>query len=395
MAGIIQIGKRRWVAGMTWASYEDKPNKAELREDAQRLSSTWAAVRIGEDCIQGGFCSAIEGEKGSKLYSLAAMLADSRKQPWLGIFKIEEGLWWYVAVRDGHAILPDGDVLGGEAETYAARERHSGYTDWNYVEGDLELLASLIKDVEESPTRIKSIDGNWHLPKILAGATIGLAAVAAGGWWMYYQHEQEAAAKQRAAMARMREQMAQAKANEKPVAPSPAITLPLPAAFLRACGDAVTLPISQYGWLIDSVSCTVDQAAVVWARKEGATVEFRPDGELSDNGEKTTQRISLGLNRQSKDDRIALGDAADRLRAWAQAAGYPLTLTVPVSDKASTALPGADTTPALPASPEMSVNIKISISIFDLDLPDIPGLRLTAINMTATGWELIGALYGR
>ncbi|RWA45651.1 hypothetical protein AU476_01045 [Cupriavidus sp. UYMSc13B] len=258
MAGIIQIGKRRWVAGMTWASYEDTPNKVELREDAQRLNSTWAAVRIGEDCIQGGFCGAIEGEKVSKLYSLAAMLADSRKQPWLGIFKIGDGLWWYVAVRDGHAILPDGDVLGGEEETYAARERHSGYTDWNYVEGDLELLESLIKEVEDGPTRIKSLDGKAYLPKILAGTTIALTAVAAGGWWMHNQHEQEAA-KQRAAMARMREQMAQAKLNENPVVSTPAITLPLPAAFLRSCGDAVTLPISQYGWLIDSV-------AALWTR---------------------------------------------------------------------------------------------------------------------------------
>ncbi|CAN7779845.1 type 4b pilus protein PilO2 [Cupriavidus necator] len=393
MAGIIQLGKRRWVAGMTWASYEDTPNKAELREDAQRLHATWAAVRIGEDCIQGGFCSAIQGVKVPKLYSLAAMLADSRKQPWLGIFKIEEDLWWYVAVRDGHAILPDGDILGGKEEIYAARERHSGYTDWNYVEGDLELLETLIKDVDDGPTRIRSLDGNPHLPKILAGAAIGLLAAGAGAWWLHLQHEQEAA-KQRAAMARMREQLSKERLNDKPIVSTPATSMPPAKDFLGSCGDAITLPISQYGWLIDSVSCAVDHASVIWARKDGATIEFRPEGELSDDGEKVTQTISLGLNQQSKDDRIQLGDAAHRLRAWAQAAGFKLDLKPPTNQKPPT-LPGADAPAAPPPPPEQGVNISINISLFDLDLPDIPGLRLSTINMTPTGWELTGALYGR
>ncbi|AMR78028.1 hypothetical protein A2G96_09885 [Cupriavidus nantongensis] len=395
MAGVIQLGKRRWVAGMTWASYEDKPNKVELREDAQRLNSTWTAVRIGEDCIQSGFCSAIEGEKVGKLYSLAAMLADSRKQPWLGTFKIADDLWWYVAVRDGHAILPDGDVLGGQEEIYAARDRHSGYTDWNYVDGDLELLETLIKDVDDGPTRISSLDGNPHLPKILAGAAIGLLAAGATGWWLHQQHEQEAA-KQRAAMARMREQLAHANLNEKPITSTPATSMPVAAEFLRSCGDAVTLPISQYGWLIDGVSCAVDHATVMWARKDGATVEFRPEGQLSDDGEKVTQTISLSLDQHSKDDRIQLNEAAKRLREWTQAAGFKLDLKPPTNDKKPMTLPGADATAAPPPPPpEQSVSISINISIFDLEIPDIPGLRLSTINMTATGWELIGALYGR
>lgn len=398
MAGIIRIGKRNWLAGMTWASYEDTPNKAELREDAQRLNSTWSAVRIGEDCIQSGFCNAIDNVKASKLYSLAAMLADSRKQPWLGTFRIDNDLWWYIAVRDGHAILPDGDVLGGEQEIYAARERHSGYTDWNYVEGGLDLLESFIADVEEKPTRVHALDGSTHLPKILAGTAIGIAAAAAAGgyWWWDQDQLSQQAAKQRAAMERMREQMAKNATNAKPIA-TPATTQPFANAFIGACGQAVTLPISQYGWLIDTVSCALDHATVVWARKDGATIEFRPEGELSADGEKVTQTIALGLHSQSKDDRIALDKAAEQLRAWAQAAGFKLELKAAAKQQTAS-LPGAPTTTvaadALPASPEMSVNISANISIFDLDMPDIPGLRLSSINMTATGWELIGVIYG-
>lgn len=389
MANVIQIGKRRWLAGMTWASYEDTPDKDELRDDAKRLNSTWSAVRIGEDCIQAGFCSAVDGANVGKLYSLAAMLADSRKQPWLGIFKIEEDLWWYIAVRDGHAILPDGDVLGDRDEIYAAREKHSGYTDWNYVEGDRALLQDLIKDIDESPTRIKSLEGIPLKHKLLVGAgVVALAGSAVGGYWWYQD------AKQREEMERMRQQLAKVVPEVKPVASTPATTFPLATALLHACGKAVTLPISQYGWLIDNVSCTVNSATAVWARKDGATVDFRPEGELSADGQKVTQTIDLRLTQQSADDRIPLSEAWDQLLAWSQAAGFTATATVAATDKNASTLPGANPDTA-PVPTEKNVTISVNVSPFDLDLSEIPGLRLTAIKMSASGWDLTGVLYGR
>lgn len=389
MANVIQIGKRRWLAGMTWASYEDAPDRDELRDDAKRLNATWSAVRIGEDCIQAGFCGAVEGVNVGKLYSLAAMLADSRKQPWLGIFKIDEHLWWYIAVRDGHAILPDGDVLGGKEAILAARDKHSGYTDWNYVEGDVALLQDLIKDIDESPTRIKSLEGIPLKHKLLVGAgVVALAGLAAGGNWWYQD------AKQREAMERMREQLAKVVPEVKPVISTPATTFPLPTALLHACGEAVTLPISQYGWLIDNVSCAVNSATAVWARKDGATVDFRPEGELSADGQKVTQTIDLRLSQQSADDRIPLSEAWDQLLAWSQAAGFTATATIATADKKASTLPGA-TPDAAPVPTEKNVTISVNVSPFDLDLSEIPGLRLTNIKMSAGGWELTGVLYGR
>lgn len=389
MANVIQIGKRRWLAGMTWASYEDTPDKDELRDDAKRLNSTWSSVRIGEDCIQAGFCKAVDDVNVSKLYSLAAMLADSRKQPWLGIFKIEEDLWWYIAVRDGHAILPDGDVLGDRDEIYAAREKHSGYTDWNYVEGDVALLQDLIKDIDESPTRVKSLEGIPLKHKLLVGAgVVALAGLAVGGNWWYQD------AKKREAMARMREQLAKVVPEVKPVTSTPATTIPLATALLHSCGKAVTLPISQYGWLIDNVSCAVNSATVVWARKDGATVDFRPEGVLSADGQKVTQTIDLRLTQQSADDRIPLSEAWDQLLAWSQAAGFTATATVAAADKQASTLPGA-APDAAPVPTEKNVTISVNVSPFALDLSEIPGLRLTNIKMSAGGWELTGVLYGR
>lgn len=393
MAGILRIGKRQWLAGMTWASYEDAPNKEELSEDAERLNSTWAAVRLGEDCIQGGFCAAIDGHKGSKLYSLAAMLADSRKQPWLGIFKINEELWWYVAVRDGHAILPDGDVLGGREEIYAARERHSGYTDWNYVEGDTKLLEDLINEIADKPTRVKSLKGNPATPKLLASAALVLGAVGIG---VHFWSEHLQAVKQQEAMARMRAQLAQSAPTVAPLPPSPATTLPIANDFIRACGDAVLdLPISQFGWGMESVSCAPTSASVVWTRMEGATVDYRPNGDLSTDGEKVTEAIPLSLAQQSSDDRVPLAEALERMRAWSQAAGFALSMTIAVPSINPSGLPGAAPEAAPPPPPQASVTIPVSVSPFELDLSDIPGLRITGVKMMASGWELTGTLYGR
>lgn len=390
MASVVQIGKRRWLAGMTWASYEDAPSKEELREDATRLNATWSALRVGEACIQAGFCSAVEGVKVAKLYSLAAMLADSRKQPWLGIFKIAEEQWWYVAVRDGHAILPKGDVLGGEEAILAARERHSGYTDWNYIEGDLALLEEMIKDIDEAPTRIKSLEGPPPLHKILVGAgIIGVAVATAGGYW--WQQEQERARQE--AMTRIREQLTKPSAEVKPAMSTAATTMPAAADLLDACAQAVTLPISQYGWLIDQVSCSVNSATVDWTRQDGATIEARPDGELSADGDKVTQTIGLGLKQQSADDRIQLDEAWYRLKAWTQAAGFKLTpgAAIPVP----AALPGATPSAETIAAPrQKNVVILVHVSPFELDLSDLPGLRLSTIKMTSAGWELSGVVYG-
>lgn len=390
MAGVVQIGKRRWLAGMTWASYEDEPNKVELREDATRLNATWSALRIGEACVQAGFCSAVEGAKTAKLYSLAAMLADSNEQPWLGIFKIEEDLWWYVAVRDGCAILPDGDVLGGREAIYAARERHSGYTDWKYIEGDLALLEDLIKRIDYAPTRVKALEGSPKLQKLLVGAgIIGLACIAAGGYW--WEQEQERARQE--AMARMREQLANASQEAKLITATPATTMPFAADMLAACANAVSIPISEYGWVVNQVGCAGTSATAVWIRLDGATIESRPDGDLSEDGNKVTQSIELHLEQQSYDDRIQLDEAWERLQAWTQVAGFQLTSVV--SAPVHAALPGAvSDTPPPPPAPQKNVTIAVNVSPFGLDLSDLPGLRLTNIKMTERGWDLVGVLYG-
>lgn len=392
-ASIVKIGKRSWLAGMSWCSFEDIPNRAEMIEDAQRLKASWSALRKGESAIQGGFCAPVAGMKApGKVFSLAAMLADSRKQPWLGTFKIAEGLWWYIAVRDEHAILPDGDVIGGEAEILAARERHSGYGDWNYIEGDLSLLEELIAEVEAKPTRVHSLTGpNIPLGPLVAGTFVTTLALGGGGYWWMEQN----AAKERervAAMERLKAELANEAKGQ--VAASGASSMPAPNAWLKACQAVIApQPLSKDGWLFDKPTCERNTVTVNWVMGEGATTANRPAGVVSAQGDAVLESIALtGLPSNSEDNAIGLDDAKVALRAWAKTRGYGLAFA---ETAAPVALPGATAAPVAAAVKEVKVVMAMTVSPFGVDLSSLPGLRLTKIEPTTDGWHVEGNLYGR
>lgn len=393
-AQVIQIGKRRWLAGMDWRTYADMPSPEDLKQDAEQTDSTWVALRTGEHSIQGGFCPELEGVslghlngRINGLYSLAAMLADSRQQPWLGTFKIAENLWWYIAVRDGHAIIPKGDVLGDKDAIDTARDDHSGLTDWNYITGGLAELEALIDEVlsKEKPTPIKSMVVNWKLRTTMAAAgLITLSVVAGGGYWWKEQADKKHAAE----LALIR---AQALQNLSPPATATAATsYPLATPLLARCANRVDQEISQFGWELEKVSCDTNRAVLIWKRKDGATIEYRPDGVLSDDGMTVSQALELGLEQSSNDDRIELAAARLKLLAWAQAGNLTL------SEDAINAqpLPGSDPN-VVPPPPESSFIISLEFSPFDLDLSGLPGLRIQEIeSQSQGGWKLKGVLYG-
>lgn len=397
VAQVIQIGKRRWLAGMDWRTYADMPSSDDLKQDAEQTNSTWVALRTGEHSIQGGFCPSLDevslGHLNGRingLYSLAAMLADSRQQPWLGTFKIAENLWWYIAVRDGHAIIPKGDVLGDKDAIAAARDEHSGLTDWNYINGDLDELEALIDEVlsKESPTPVKSMVVNWKLRKAMAAAGLLTVAVIGGSvfWW-----KDQADKKQAVELARIRAQALQNLAP--PVTTTNATNFPSTNQLLSQCASAVNQEVSKYGWMIEKVSCDTSEGKVVWKRFDGATIEHRPEGVLTDDGMAVIQVVDLRLEQSSKDDSIAITDARRKLLAWAQAANITLSEDTPQVQ----ALPGSEANEgtAAPISPEKGVTISIGFSPFDLDMSGLPGLRIHEIESKDQGqWSLKGVLYG-
>lgn len=401
MAQIIQIGKRRWLAGMSWLAYEDSPSTADLKADAARKSAGWVAVRNAQDYKQAGFCAALQGETTRNLFSLAAKLAESKAQPWLGIYRLsaddEEGLWWYVAVRDNHAILPDGDVVGTEDDIRAAQERHSGFLDWNHFEGNLDDLAAMLEEITEKSSPVKSLQGGSLAPKIAAGVLAGVGAITGGGWW-WYQHrtdEQERAA----AMARLR---AQLQHPLQPAAPAPVAaptpTYPSPSDWLQGCAAAVLdQPLARSGWALEQASCTTGQAVLKWRRGDGATVNARPDGVVSEGGEVTTQVVPLpAMAAADTADMVDRQQAELRLRGWVQSAGFSLkALGAAIPSTAGQVTAARDGPPPAPAFTERTFDLDLSVSPFNLDFGPLPGLRLTRLESTDTGWTVHGVLYGK
>jgi len=384
MARILKLGKLHYVAGMRWTSFEAIPKKSELREDAQRLRASWACVRVGDASIQAGFCHISKERTRQRffgLYSLAAMVAETRRQPWQGTFNLGNGLWWYIAVRDGHAILPDGDVVGGEDVVLAARERHAGYSDWDSVDGDATMLLDMTEAAGIRRTPVRALHGAGILiTRLLAGLLLACALM---GGLLYWQHWREAERQRAMALARARQQIS--------APPSPLLTTPPPNRWLAACGAIISfLPLSSYGWSLDQISCLPASVNVHWVRGPGAVVasSLRPSGEVAASGDAVDQSLPLSLDTTGKDDAISLPEAAIQLRAWAQAAGFSLTVSP------QTAAPGAPTVAAPAQLQQAAVSLDLPVSPFGMELP-IPGLRLTKLATTPSGWHLEGVLYGK
>lgn len=392
MAQIITIGRKNWVLGLDWNSYSEKPDTAELKVFADKHSYDWAAVRVNESVIQGGFCAPIDDIKRPKnLASLAAYLADSHEQPWIGVYQISEGLWWYIAVRDGHAILPDGDVIGGREEIREVQEKHAGFGDWNFLKGSIEDLADRINDIDAKRTNLKSLRFKGPTTKQVVCCLAAFVVVAGAAGFYWYQKQVQIEREKQLAAERVKAQLA---AGQK-IQPekSPLLDSPTPNAWLKACKDTLyPLPLSVYGWSLDKVTCEESTAIAFWKREAGATVGDRPAGAVSDDGESIIQNISIeGISNATDDDSINLREAALMLRAWAQQVGVMLS----IKGNPVPTLPGAQVNEQLPTMPQIPFSLDMKTSPFQLDFAGLPGIRLKSITTNNDDWHVEGIVYGK
>lgn len=374
-AEIINAVGREWVAGLVWRSFAEHPSLRERREDAQSLGADWVVMRDTLEVSQAGFCPAIGKRKPRRLYSLAASIAEEHKQPWLGMFKLSDTLWWYIAVRDGQAILPDGDVVGDYPTVLAARQRHEAYGDWNIHDGTMDDLRPLLefsrKNVGLAPVRPVEPEPVWR-----GIAPISLAVlIAVGGILLYQRHERQLRQAERSTILAL----THAREHNLP----PLLRTPGPDEWLAACGNIFqSLPISQVGWIAVSVSCQDKNLIVIWQRMETATVAYRPEGELGDDGNRVLQTLSLG--------RLPAGDGTAPSYHLEDDALY--RILQPINVQAVISRPTHEFGWAYVVQ---HVNFTLPISPFGIDFNQVPGLRITSLEWTQSGWVLSGELYGK
>lgn len=388
-ARIIEAANRQWIAGLVWRSFADRPKLAELREDAKDLGADLVAVRGTSQVIQAGFCPAVENSTPKRVFSLAAAIAQSQEQPWLGIYQLSDDLWWYLAVRDGQAVLPDGDVVGSYETILEARQRHESYADWKYLKGTLkDDLLPILEEARGSdalvPVRSVEPVSPWRV--IVPG--IGVILVISGGVWLWHHHLE---VEQRQRLEALAAERARILAEQKAV--SPLLSSPAPDVWLSACANAIgPVPVAQDGWVNAGIACGATSATVTWKRDTGATVAERPPGALSADGNSVVQSIAWPALPHGVDDARGLAAADNALYTLLQPLGVQARISAP---PAPPRLPGSTDNTKPPPIPAQSVAFTLPVAPFGIAFNQIPGLRLTFVQKKPEGWSVQGMIYGR
>ncbi len=420
MAAILDIpgDKRRFVAGMYWRHEDRKPVRRSLLDGA-RKKDWWVVVRRTQNrTYQSGFCPPILGDKGKpglprNTVSLAASIAEVLQEPWLGLFDLGDGRYWYIAVRDNYEILPDGDVIGDQDTVARIREEHASYGEWTvFVDGGVEKIAELVRKSKTAWTIRDIRKRPWVMPLITGGAI--LAGSLAGG--IVWEHQEELLRARRIAQEQQRLAVLRAMRQREAAANVPWLKVPSPGIFLDACGRAMgQVPLSSSGWLLAGLSCAVapasPQDAILtlqarWARAEGATALQRPAGQLMDQGNAIAGPAGVPEKIPADRDGILLSSASAKALLYGE--GQSIGAKVLVSHAAAPQgrMPGEKAAPAPKAAGQPWRNLSISIQGDGPTLLSsgvlwdrVPGLRLTRLD-TQSGKngesvKIIGDLYVR
>lgn len=408
---IVTIDRRKWLIGMRWRSYEVLPERVELAEEAETMRTDWIARRVGDEAIQVGFCAALTKGWPNKVYSLAALLADSHKVPWAGAFDLGDGMWWYIAVRDNYGMMPDGDVVGSYDDIQRARQEHASLEDFNHVNGTREELEQLIARAQAKRTPLESLTASrYSAAALLSGVGVIACVVGAYFGYQYYEHLQE---QKRQALVRQQiaENARKAQQAAAPDAGKILRSLPDPAVWLDACSQAVyAKSLWDKGWQLASLHCAGPQLMVGWKRGPGATIAYAPPGVLSEDGNSKTEIVPLSLPTgiQGTDNAIALADARAALVLWSQqheivVAMTPMPVAAPKqSDTAAAAAAALGSNQPAPV-PSIQFSFSVPAAPFALDMSSVPGLRLMEVDIDdvtakagdqSAQWKISGVVYG-
>jgi len=420
-AEIVNLAGRRWLVGMTWHTYEEVLPRSALAEEADIQQADWIARRAGNEVVQVGYCEAPTAAWPNKLFSLAALLADSHKVPWAGAFDLGDGRWWYIAVRDNYTIMPDGDVVGSYEDILRARQEHASIEDFNHVDGDRSNLEDLIQRSRGRRTAIEAVRGSQWSPLQKHAIAMGTCALLiAGVGYAYWRHVQtQRADEQRIANAR--KQIQSAIGTQPLAAPNLEADLrnaPDPVVWLDACQAAInSRPPWERGWQLTAKRCQGGQLTVRWIRRGIATIAYMPAGVMDKDGNGDTETIALRFAvPQGTIAALPITEARNRMILWGQLhdikinfEGNPDAPAAQNTDALSK-LPGQ--APPPPPVKQYSIDFTVPAAPFALDFTGLVGLRINDVELmtgqsgvanpdptpqqvVAGSWHIAGVLYGR
>lgn len=311
---VIRRGKSTWLVGGHWTAGERFPKRPgrlkKLAADEGFDPSHTSAVWLADEQQVGWFSFDGKPVKGLPLAALAARRLGAGQWPWQGLFKLDEDLWWLVVTDSAGALHPSWDVVGSEDFIHQAMgdkiaelatiPHQERFDDpdaaWEWLMGDAAASRSIPSAVSVASAQIvakKAVMVTVPLIVVLAASSAGLM------WW---KHQQALRAQQIAQQSMMAQQQAQSATQAADAAQEAAAmarieqawkNTPRPWAQAQTWGDVLSAckvgPITQDGWLLTTVQCSVHGATLnikrTWARLPFATVLQAPDGDLDPQGQ--------------------------------------------------------------------------------------------------------------
>jgi hypothetical protein len=404
MAELLKIPgiEETFVVGLSWWHETATPKAKDLRARSRNLDARWGVVRdSGNGAIQSGFCAPVDGVKSpASVHPLAALIADAHAEPWRGVFRIGENRYWYIAVRDGHGVLQDGDQIGTLEQLKRVQTRHDELPGWtDYYDKALPDLANLLRSTRKFPALRDLQQSPWRKVAIVSAVTCTVVVGGVGTWlWHERQVEietQAQAARQRAVVAAL----AAKRLAESAIRPW--TQQPMPSEVSSICAGVWHVQdLLRKGWTLTAWSCTANEHGVEiegsWSISGGLAKDapgvLSPDGITSN----TSGEVATAFSAPS-DSALTTQDAIRAVWDFAQQRGLGLSLKAPTQ---TAVLPGTD------ASTHIDSAWSTETADFTTAYPPwlapktnfdtVAGLRIVAISYDAVKeqWKASGTLYG-
>lgn len=272
-------GTKYWM-GLTWSVITDGRNIRKTIEAARKEApkGLWTLIPH-EEISLFGFAPAPSGREKISGKSLALSILYAKDESWMGTFRIDENLYWFVAIRE-KAVLEHGDFVGTLEDIAQIREEYEGYGDWQYIEDDIGNIQSLIEQSLDRSDAVPSVHRfvNW---KLVTGISLAVGVSFLGVLLGLHYHNLMKLTKE---MQLRRERAAWDLAHKKPpLAPWEKIR-PF-TETLSLCEHSIKrLPIVRKGWQPVSIRCTPIGITVTWKALAHGLVDFAPEGNISNNG---------------------------------------------------------------------------------------------------------------
>lgn len=391
--------KGDFVAGLAWRTHAQPPKADAIRAWSIRSGRWGLTYKTSEGRTQVGLCDPVPGiDSPGKLKSLAASVAGQQIAPWRARYQLADGRFWYIAVRDRRAIIPDGDQIGTHSDIQRIWEEHTKLGEWNELpNGTVDDIADMLSatsaanslhDLQARPL-VRFL--KTYTQRIAIVVTIvGVAAVAIAhilGYGVKHRH-----AETLRAVAPV--------VHVQPPATRPWVDEPIPSQVIDVCHHAWSAKaLERKGWSVVSWSCATAPDGVEiktsWTRTYGLASDA--PGVLNPTGQASTESTVVPAIFGNSPDVVNSSDLAVRtVRDFADIHGYTATFGE-AADKPT--LPGA--VESNDSGPWTSSKVALNVpwapwlglaSAFD----GVSGLRIRSVtwNSQADQWVIDGALYG-